>query len=621
MADGDDDDHSSQQADEPSEEAGSSSKVGRRAGRARRRRRRRGGVLIGLLLLLLIAAFAGWLGIEAKNAKSYLQDARSEATQAKAALSKGDLDEATKSATAAGSHAQQAHDATHSPPWNIASIVPWLGSPFKTGQQISDVVLSLANDVLVPSVRVGEALSPDHLLAADSRVDVQLLRDNAPKLSDISAVATKLDAQAKAISQPEYLSAVRDARATLQTQTSDLAKLLENTALAGRLGPSMMGADGPRTYFMGFQTNAEARGTGGLLGAFGVLRFDNGAASFDALGQDIELNKQFSPIDLGPEFTTQYGFNDPTTDFRNSNFSSHFPYAAQIWQSMWAQQSGTKVDGVISIDPVALSYILAAVGPVTIPDGDTITSDNVVELTESTAYIRFANDNSARKAYLQDVASAVVHKMTGHLDSPRQLLDALGKAVSQGRIALWSDVPDEQKIIEGTPLAHIVPTDAAPYASVVINNLGGNKLDYYLTRQITYEAGTCDPNTRKSIVTVRLTNNVPDQPLPDYVAGEAGLSSFPVDLPRASNVTSVALLATKGATLTGAFVNGVKTQVFGGTERGHPIFEVQLALQPGQPTVVRYELIEPSAPGAARVPVQPLIDAVTPVVSVPQCPG
>ena len=40
---------------------------------------------------------------------------------------------------------------------------------------------------------------------------------------------------------------------------------------------------------------------------------------------------------------------------------------------MWEQQSGTTVDGAIAIDPVALSYILGAVGSVTMPDGETIT--------------------------------------------------------------------------------------------------------------------------------------------------------------------------------------------------------------------------------------------------------
>jgi hypothetical protein len=590
--------------------------------RSRRRVWPRGwrGIALAGLLLLVVAAFAGWLGFQATHAKTYLEDARSDAQQARDALSKGNIDDATRWVVAAQSHAQQAQDATHSLPWNIASVVPWLGSPFKSGQQISDVVAGLASDVLHPSVEVGVALSPDHLLAGDGRVDVQLLRDKAPKLDEISAAATKLDAQAKAITDPAYLSAIRDARSALQTQTSDLAGLLDNTALAGRLAPSMMGADGPRTYFMGFQTNAEARATGGLLGGFGILRFDNGTAAVDTLGRNSLLDKRFTPFDLGTEFTLQYGFADPTTDFRNSNISSHFPYAAQIWKSMWEQQSGQKVDGVISIDPVALSYILGAAGPVTMADGETITKDNVVELTESTAYIRFADDNDARKQYLQDVASAVVRKMTGHLDSPRQLLDALGKAVSEGRIAVWSASPDDQKLLEETPLAHVIPDDPAPYASVIINNLGGNKLDYYLTREIEYTAGACDSATRKSAVTVRLTNNVPDTPLPDYVAGRSGLSQFSeVDLPKASNATSVALLATKDATLTGVFVNGVKTRAFGGVERGHPIYEVQLALLRGEPVVVRYELTEPTAPGAARVPIQPLREEVTPKVSVPEC--
>jgi hypothetical protein len=109
--------------------------------------------------------------------------------------------------------------------------------------------------------------------------------------------------------------------------------------------------------------------------------------------------------------------------------------------------------------------------------------------------------------------------------------------------------------------------------------------------------------------------------LPDYVASTGGLGSFQVDVPKNSNLTSVSLLATKGAMLSGVFVNGAKTRAFGGTDRGHPVYQVQLALLPGQPVVVRWELSEPTAPGPVRVPVQPLRDAVTPKVSVPECTG
>jgi hypothetical protein len=458
------------------------------------------------------------------------------------------------------------------------------------------------------------------LLDDGGRLDVQLLRDAAPQLSEISTAATKLDAQASRISDPNYLSVMRNARTELQAQTSDISRLLHNTALAARLAPSMMGADGPRTYFLGFQTNAEARGTGGLLGAFGILRFDNGVRSVDTLAQDYELSRPFAPIDLGPDYAAQYGFTDPTTDWRNSNLSSHFPYAAQIWKSMWEQQSGTKADGVIAIDPVALSYVLGAVGPVTMPDGETITKDNVVELTESTAYIRFASDNNARKQYLLEVAREVIKKMTGRVQSPRQLLDALGKAVSEERIAVWSSSPAEQQLLEQTGLAHVVPEDPAPYAAVVINNLAGNKLDYYLTRDIEYTAGACDGKTRKSVVTVRLTNRAPANGLPDYVAATGGLRPGELPVPSSTNVTWVSLLATTNAQLTKVTVNGEQpTKIVTGAERGHPVFNVQFAIPPKRTTELRYELTEPTSPGAPRVPIQPLVDNITPVVSVPEC--
>ena len=567
-------------------------------------------------LLLIAVAFACWLGFQAFQAKSNLEEARHSAQTAKEALLKGNAEDAAKWANEAHSQAQGARDATHSLPWSIAAVVPWLGSPFETGRQISDVVLGLAADVLQPSVQVAEAISPDRLLDA-GRVDVQLLRDAAPQLSEISTAATKLYAQAGTISDPNYLSVMRTARAELQAQTSDLSRLLDNTALAARLAPSMMGADGPRSYFMGFQTNAEARGTGGLLGGFGILRFDDGSPTVETLGQNNALDKPFAPIDLGPDFTAQYGFDEPTTDWRNSNLSPHFPYAAQIWKSMWAQQSGTEVDGAIAIDPVALSYILGAVGPVTMPDGETITQDNVVELTESTAYTRFAADNNARKQYLQDLASEVVKKATGRVQSPRQLLEALGKAVSERRIAVWSSSPTEQQALEETALAHVVPDDPAPYASVVINNLGGNKLDYYLTRHIEYSAGDCDATTRKSIVTVRLTNNASADGLPDYVAATA--NEFPFDVPRGTNTSWISLLATTNAELTNATIDGQQLTIFTGVERGHPIFNAQVAIDPGQTVELRYELTEPTSPGAPRVPIQPLLDDVAPVVSVPEC--
>ncbi|WP_293235315.1 DUF4012 domain-containing protein [Mycolicibacterium sp.] len=563
-------------------------------------------------------AFGCWVGVRAFEAKSDLELARTSAQQAKDALLRGKPDDASKFAAGARLHAQEARDATHSLPWNIAAAAPWLGNPFKAGQQISDVVLGTAAEVLEPATSVGTSISPDRLLQ-DGRLDLTALRKEEPTLSKISAAASQLDADARGIADPGFVSLLRDARSQLQRQASDMAKLLRNTALAARAAPSLMGADGPRTYFMGFQTNAEARGTGGLLGGFGILRFDDGRPTVDSLASNTELDKPFAPIDLGPDYFEQYGFQNPSTDYRNSNLSPHFPYAAQVWKSMWAQQTGMNVDGVIAIDPVALSYLLGATGPVTMPDGEVVTKDNVVELTESTAYTRFPTDQPGRKKYLQDIASAVVKKIAEPVHSPRDLLDALGKGVGEGRIAVWSSAPADQSLLEETPLAHAVPDSPAPYAAIVINNLAGNKLDYYLERGIEYAADGCTGATRTSTVTVRLTNTAPTG-LPDYVAGIEGFAkNAPVNVPNGTMLTSVRLIATQGAVLNSALANNQRVPVFRGIERGHPTFEVQVAIPPGKSGELTIHLTEPTSPGAPFVPVQPLVDTVTPTVSVPEC--
>jgi hypothetical protein len=586
--------------------------------------RRRSVIWTAVALLVVVVAFGCWLGLKAQTVKANLEQARNSAQLSRDALLKGDAVSASNLAGEAQSHAQAARDAAHAAPWNVAAAVPWLGSPFETGQQICDVVLGLTADVLKPTADAGATVAPDQLLA-NGRLNVQALRDEQPTLGKLSEAAGRLNSEAQQIAEPRYLTAIADARSQLQSQTADLAQLLENTDLAARLAPSMMGADGPRTYFMAFQTNAEARGTGGLLGGYGLLKFDDGRASVNTLGSNSELTREAGSVDLPEEFIRQYGITNPTSDFRNSNQSAHFPYAAQIWRSMWEQQTGMNVDGVIAIDPVALSYMLDALGPVQMPDGETVTKDNVVELTESTAYVRFPNDQPARKQYLQDIASEVVKKMMGPIESPRNLLDAFGRAVSERRISVWSSSPADQTLLEETPLAHIIPDDPAPFAAVVLNNLGGNKMDYYLDRQIEYVADGCDGDTRMSTVTVRLTNTLTAADaatLPDYVAGKLGFpKNSALNTPQGTMLTAVRLLATKGANVISVLINGKTTPVFRQTERGHPSFEADVSIPPGKTAELTFRLSEPTALGAARVPVQPLADEVDPKVSVPVCAG
>ena len=99
--------------------------------------RHRRSVVLTVLTLGLLLGLVSWLAVEAFSAKQNLQQARSEAMQAKDALSKGHADAAVQHANAVQAHARKASDATESIPWALAAKLPWLGSPFETGQQMS----------------------------------------------------------------------------------------------------------------------------------------------------------------------------------------------------------------------------------------------------------------------------------------------------------------------------------------------------------------------------------------------------------------------------------------------------------------------------------------------------
>ncbi|NMM88409.1 hypothetical protein B2J88_29345 [Rhodococcus sp. SRB_17] len=575
-------------------------------------------IAIGLgISALVVTAFGAILGYTALEAKSDLESAKDHALAAKDALLDGDTETAEQAAADANRYSSAAYAKTRSPQWRIASAVPFLGSPFRTTEEMADVASGLTHDVLGPAVKAGTSLAPSTLIQPNGKIALTPLRSAAPLLAETATAAQALAAQAQEISTSEYIAAVNDARTQLQAQTSELANLLDNTAVAAHIAPALLGADGPRSYFMGFQTNAEARGTGGLLGGYGIIRVEDGAARVNTLNSNSALSLDNRPIDLGPDFNALYGQSRPTTDLRNSNLSAHFPHAAQIWQSLWAQESGGEVvNGAIATDPIALSYILKALGPITMPDGEVVSADNVVELTESTAYVRFAEDNAARKQYLQEIAARVVSKMTGQIRSPASLLDALGRAASEGRIAVWSAQADEQSVLAGTPLGHTVPDDAAPYAGVVVNNQAGNKLDYYLSREIDYTAGSCTDGTRASTVTIRLTNNAPEGDLPNYVDG---MVDNRINAREGTNVAALTLLATRGAKLDKVSVDGRMTFAASGKEQGHPAYMIRAAIPRGATSVVEFKLTEPSSDGTARVPVQPLVDDPKITVNVPTC--
>ena len=87
-------------------------------------------------------------------------------------------------------------------------------------------------------------------------------------------------------------SQVSNAVETLQTQLTSVLSTTQSAARGAELLFPMLGGDGPRHYLLAFQSNSEARGTGGLLGSYGIVSADNGHVHIDKLASREELDSQ-----------------------------------------------------------------------------------------------------------------------------------------------------------------------------------------------------------------------------------------------------------------------------------------------------------------------------------------
>jgi hypothetical protein len=211
----------------------------------------------------------------------------------------------------------------------------------------------------------------------------------------------------------------------------------------------------------------------------------------------------------------------------------------------------------------------------------------------------------------------VLVKLLSGSGSTSRLVDALGAAAGAGHLQIWSAHPDEETGILGTPLAGELPVTTGPFAAVTFNDVVGSKLDYYLQRQVTYQASGCAAN-RDATITVRMVNTAPRTGLPRYVRIHNVNGQFHVEAVPNERL-AVRVYASHGAVLTSATFAGHSVTMKHRSEKGHPVFERSVTLHPGQPAELVLHLHEPAMHGGATTKVQPMFRLQHTQLDVPDC--
>ncbi len=588
-------------------------RVSRRQKRAVRRRRRR----IGYVMLFaggLIVLAGAWLVVTGLLARRELNTVRAEVRTLRSQISAGDLNGARETSAQLSKNAHRAHGLTTGPVWAVAAHIPGGGEPLRTVRGVTSSVDQLSRSALPQLVSASQAIDPATLRNADGTVNLTRIASVAPELNRATAAMTAATRTVSGLPAHTWLSTVDKARTDLLSQLTGLSRTVRSADLAARIAPPMLGLDGPKTYLISFQTEAELRGTGGLPGAFAIVRADHGKLSFVRFESDSALGLTKSGLNLGSQFNHLYGGANATDEYSDSNVSPNFPYAAQIWVSMWQKYSGQRLDGALAIDPTALSYLLAVTGPVTLPDKSRITSNNVVALTQQTVYAKFA-DQAKRKAYQLSIARALSEHLIGAKVNSTALVRAAGRAAGERRLMAWSSDPAVEADLEKTALGGAVPVTSAPFAGLSINNAAANKLDFYLHASLAWRRTGCGAS-RSVSVTISIRNGAPAN-VPAYVLGQTGKPGFPEN--PGDNRLLVGYLATSGSVLTAVTVDGRPSTAAIGAEKGHPVFTLDLKLPRGATRTVVLTLQEPQDVGTPIVLRQPMVNPMVVTVADARC--
>ncbi|WP_166790518.1 DUF4012 domain-containing protein [Cryobacterium tagatosivorans] len=572
-------------------------------------------VPVGLgVVLLALGGIAFKVSSDVLEAKAQLEAAIPLASTVQKQLMAGDTKAASRTAGELEQRTAQAHAASSGRLWRGLEWVPVAGPNLEAVRVASTVVNDLAVNAIVPA----SSLSVDQLKPVDGRINLEALASMAGTVEEARASVDRSAAQLKKLDRKPLLGPVDSGIARLDASLAKMGGLLEGVDNAVRLLPQALGANGPKNYLTLFQNNAESRGTGGNPAAVVMLTADHGKIDItqQSSSTDFVNGKPEPIIPLDPATEALYG-DKIGRYIQDITLTPDFPYTAELAKAFWAKTFDSRVDGVVSFDPVALSYLLKATGPVTLPTGDTLTDANAVSLLLNEVYGRYT-DPRDQDAFFAAAAGSIFGAVTSGTGDTAALLTQLSRATDEGRLMYWSGDEAQREILADSRLSGTLPVDNAKITVVgaYINDNTSSKMDYYLDVVNDVASTQCQPGAPTFTGSVTLTSTVDPakaSSLPGYITGNI---FRPGDIS-----TDVVVYGPVGATIDRVTVNGKKVKPsYSGQHLGRPAVKVRVFNVPGAVRKIGYSMTGAAGTyGPLEVRGTPMVRPTPVTLSTPGC--
>lgn len=548
--------------------------------KGRRRRRRALWITLSCLALVVVAAAAlGWAGArvyaQAMDARSHLLAAMPYAQEFRTALLAGDTAGAETAAQAFEAEAARAASATSGRVWGILESVPLPPAEnLRAVKIVAQAADELGAEVFLPASSISlAALTPQ-----DGRIDLGQLETVGAVVAGADESVEALAARMEGIDHDALIPQVRQGVEQVADAVAELRPLLTSAADALTVLPPLLGADGPRNYLLMFLGNSELRAAGGGPGSFIQLRAENGAVSIVQQAAATEFRnareEPIAPLDAESEALYSDILGRWIT---NLTGTADFSTSAELARAWWAEKSDDQIDGVMSVDPVALSYLLPATGPIALPTGEELTADNAVALLLNQVYYDYPTGVESN-VFFDGAAAAIFTKILSGSPQPTTFLEGVVRSADEGRIHFWSANEEERAVLGASVLAGALPTtnDEASVVGVYFNDTTGSKMDYYVDATIDLVTDQCASTSVPTwTATIGFTNSITREQadvLPSYITGPY---YRPGDI-----ATDVIVYAPVGASIESVTVDGKEAKGVRATHLGRSAVRVSILSLP-----------------------------------------
>ena len=489
----------------------------------KKRRKKHTKLIICLIVIacLLVGAcgYGAALALSAKNVKAQAETALSNVNGIQTAIAGQDFATAAKNASNLQSSAQAMNEELSSPVWDVAAMLPVVGSDVKGVQAIASALADASDNAIVPLTSSLSTTPPSACIDADGKLNIAAIttllgaiQNGAPAMQRCTDELSSLPAF--------HIEKLQKLVGPAQEKITGINDVFQEANTFAPIIGSMLGANGNRTYLLAAQNTAEIRASGGFPGSMGTVSIDNGAIELGDFTKVYDMMAEETPAQCAITDEENALFYPWYTQYSwDNSFNPDYPRVAGIWAAAYQEKTDQSVDGVISITPTMVQDLLATTGDsFTLSDGTAIDGTNATKVLQHDLYWKYFSSGSSTSES-NDVCDALFAEAAEYaFDSALENMNAssLMKLVStmmggleDRRVMIWLADATEQGYIEdmGYSGSMTAASQQEPTLGVFVNFWAGSKLGWWLGMDTQVSSPvTGNDGSRTYHVTTTLTN-------------------------------------------------------------------------------------------------------------------